>query len=157
MKKIQFFLFAIIALVLSSCTNGSLNFNEMVSLSREEALKISIHAKFYQSSSTKDLKRLQSVFRGEDNSTIEIFCTNSGELKSKVIDSPYLEDEVIHLPVQMTLEEAEEKLQDAGYSDWSEVVLRRPLGPDFAVPLYIFTTPTSYIGVNTITGEVTPL
>jgi hypothetical protein len=57
----------------------------------------------------------------------------------------------------MTLEEAEEKLQDAGYSDWSEVVLRRPLGPDFVVPLYIFTTPTSYIGVNTITGEVTPL
>jgi hypothetical protein len=57
----------------------------------------------------------------------------------------------------MTLEQAEEKLQDAGYSDWSEVVLRRPLGPDFTSPLYIFTTQTSYIGVNTITGEVTPL
>jgi hypothetical protein len=163
MKKL-YLLFGISALMLFGCTQqNDLTFNEMVSQTEVEAKGIDTTALFYQSTSTKELKEVKSVFAGKDNTTIEVICDSKGKTVSKVINSPFTEDEVIHLPVKMTLEEAIQLLLDAGYgtgvegeADWSIVVLRRPLGPDFTFALYIFTTSKGYVSVNTVTGKVLP-
>ena len=160
MKKLLV-LFA--SILLFSCNQTSLTFNEMVDLSQEEALSITPLAKFYEASATKNENITKSVFRGVENSTILVEITADGKVTSEVIDSPFLDDVVINLPVKMTLEEAEQLLLDAGYgtgvegvADWSIVVLRKPLGPEETPALYIFTTSKGYVNVNTITGEVEP-
>lgn len=144
-------------------TKGDLTFNEMVSQTEVAAKEITKTASFYESTSTKKLNEVKSVFRGEGSTTIEVVCTSKGNVTSVVIDSPFMEDEVIQLPVKMLLESAEQLLLDDGYgtgvegvADWSIVVLRRPLGPDFTFALYIFTTSKGYVSVNTVTGEVSP-
>ena len=167
MKNLKFILFGLLTSLLIGCgqpeTKQGLSFNEMLNLTRKESLKVSPQAKFYEATTNFEVKRIKSVFRGEENTTIEISCNTKGELKTITINSPYLEDEVIHFPVQMKLEEATQQLVTSGYvnengkADWTEVVLRRPLGPEFTFPLYIFTTSQGYVSVNTITGEVTPL
>ena len=151
-------------LMLLSCTpTEKLSFNEMVTLSQEEALSITPLANFYESSATKNKNGIKSVFQGVKNSTILVAVTATGEVTSEVVDSPFLDDLVIQLPVRITLEEAEQLLLDAGYgtgvegvADWSIVVLRRPLGPEETPALYIFTTSKGYVNVNTITGVVSP-
>ena len=149
--------------LLFSCNQPSLTFNEMVDLSQKEALSITPLAKFYEASATKKQNIIKSVFRGVENSTILVEVTTSGKVKSEVVDSPFLEDVVIYLPVKMTLEEAEQLLLDAGYgtgvegvANWSVVVLRKPLGPEKTAALYIFTTSKGYVNVNTVTKEVLP-
>ena len=154
----------IMGLLLMSCSQqNDLTFNEMVNQTQEAAKGIDTTALFYESTATKELTGVKSVFAGINNTTIEVLCDSNGKTKSKVIDSPFMEDEVIHLPVKMTLEDAIQLLLDAGYgtgvegeADWSIVVLRRPLGPDFTFALYIFTTSKGYVSVNTVTGEVLP-
>jgi hypothetical protein len=161
MKKL---LPAILAtILLFSCNQTSLTFNEMVEVSQQEALSITPLAKFYEASATKNENGIKSVFQGVENSTILIVVTAQGKVTSEVVDSPFLDDEVIHLPVKMTLEEAEQLLLDAGYgtgvegeADWSVVVLRRPLGPQETPALYIFTTSKGYVSVNTLNGTVEP-
>ena len=126
-------------LLLVGCSKTEkLTFNEMVGKTEEVAIGIDKTALFYESSATKELNGVKSVFAGKNNTTIEVLCTSNGLTKSIVINEPFLEDEVINLPVKLTLEEAEELLLEAGYgtgvegeADWSVVVLRRPLGPDF--------------------------
>ena len=135
-------------LLLMSCTQqNDLTFNEMVNQTEITAKGIDTTALFYESSATKELTGVKSVFAGINNTTIEVLCDSNGKTESKVIDSPFMEDEVIHLPVKLTLEDAEQILLDSGYgtgvegvADWSEVVLRRPLEPGFNVAQYIFTT-----------------
>jgi len=135
-------------LLLMGCSKTEkLTFNEMVGKTEEVALGIDKTALFYESSATKELNGVKSVFAGKNNTTIEVLCTSNGLTKSIVINEPFLEDEVINLPVKLTLEEAEELLLEAGYgtgvegeADWSVVVLRRPLGPGFEFAQYIFTT-----------------
>ena len=152
-------------LTLLSCNNQKdLTFNEMVNQTQVVAKGIDETALFYESTSTKELNEVKSVFAGVDNTTIEVVCNSKGESVSKVIDSPFMEDEVIHLPVKLTLEEAEQILLDAGYgtgvegeSDWSVVVLRRPLEPWFNVAQYIFTTSKGYVSVNATTGKIEPV
>ena len=161
MKKLVPVILATI--LLFSCNETSLTFNEMVDLSQEEALSITPLAKFYEASATKNENGIKSVFQGDKNTTILVAVTDQGKMTSKVVDSPFLDDEIIHLPVKMTLEEAEQLLLDAGYgtgvegeSDWSVVVLRRPLGPQETPALYIFTTSKGYVSVNTLNGTVEP-
>tara|TARA_R110000868_G_scaffold34151_4_gene123460 strand:- start:1888 stop:3123 length:1236 start_codon:yes stop_codon:yes gene_type:complete len=162
MKKILLTLMT--GIILIGCKpKADLNFNEMVSKTEVEAKEITKTAAFYEATSTKDLTDVKSTFRGDNNTTIKVVCTPKGKVVSEVIDSPWLEDEVIYLPVQMTLDEAEQLLLNAGYgtgvegvADWSIVVLRRPLGPEFTFALYIFTTSKGYVSVNTLTGKVTP-
>ena len=161
MKKLVPVILATILLL--SCNQTSLTFNEMVDLSQEEALSITPLAKFYEASATKNENGIKSVFQGDKNSTILVAVTDQGKMTSKVVNSPFLDDEVIHLPVKMTLEEAEQLLLDAGYgtgvegeADWSVVVLRRPLGPQETPALYIFTTSKGYVSVNTLNGTVGP-
>ena len=152
-------------LLLMSCTQqNDLTFNEMVNQTQEVAKGIDETALFYESTATKELTGVKSVFAGINNTTIEVLCNSNGETESKVINSPFMEDEVIHLPVKLTLEEAEQILLDAGYgtgvegvADWSEVVLRRPLEPGFNFAQYIFTTSKGFVSVNARTGEIQPV
>jgi len=155
----------ITGLLLMGCSNTEkLTFNEMVNQTQEVAKGIDKTALFYESSATKELNGVKSVFAGKNNTTIEVLCTSNGLTKSIVINEPFLEDEVINLPVKLTLEEAEELLLEAGYgtgvegeADWSVVVLRRPLGPDFEFAQYIFTTSKGFVSVDATTGKVTPV
>ena len=152
-------------LLLLGCTQqNDLTFNEMVNQTQEVAKGIDETALFYESTATKELTGVKSVFAGINNTTIEVLCNSNGETESKVINSPFMEDEVIHLPVKLTLEEAEQILLDAGYgtgvegvADWSEVVLRRPLVPGFNFAQYIFTTSKGFVSVNARTGEIEPV
>jgi hypothetical protein len=152
-------------LLLMSCTQqNDLTFNEMVNQTEITAKGIDTTVLFYESSATKELTGVKSVFAGINNTTIEVLCNSKGETESKVINSPFMEDEVIHLPVKLTLEEAEQILLDAGYgtgvegvADWSEVVLRRPLEPGFNVAQYIFTTSKGFVSVNATTGSISPV
>jgi hypothetical protein len=53
--------------------------------------------------------------------------------------SPYLDDLVIKMPLEMTEAEAEAALVAAGYEDdWSSLTLRAPLYSVVYPPLYIF-------------------
>jgi hypothetical protein len=163
MKKLMIVMVGFLTLL--SCNNQKdLTFNEMVNQTQVVAKGIDETALFYESTATKELNEVKSVFAGVDNTTIEVVCNSKGESVSKVIDSPFMEDEVIHLPVKLTLEEAEQILLDAGYgtgvegeADWSVVVLRRPLEPGFNVAQYIFTTSKGYVSVNATTGEIAPV
>mgnify|MGYP006150314341 FL=1 len=149
-------------LLLMSCTQqNDLTFNEMVNQTEITAKGIDTTALFYESSATKELTGVKSVFAGINNTTIEVLCDSNGKTESKVIDSPFMEDEVIHLPVKLTLEDAEQILLDSGYgtgvegvADWSEVVLRRPLEPGFNVAQYIFTTSKGFVSINATTGKI---
>ena len=152
-------------LLLVGCSKTEkLTFNEMVGKTEEVAIGIDKTALFYESSATKELNGVKSVFAGKNNTTIEVLCTSNGLTKSIVINEPFLEDEVINLPVKLTLEDAEELLLEAGYgtgvegeADWTVVVLRRPLGPDFEFAQYIFTTSKGFVNVDATTGKVTPV
>ena len=163
MKKLL--LTMVSTLLLMSCAQqNDLSFNEMVSQTEVVAKGIDTTALFYESTATKELTGVKSVFAGINNTTIEVLCNSNGETESKVINSPFMEDEVIHLPVKLTLEEAEQILLDAGYgtgvegvADWSEVVLRRPLEPGFNFAQYIFTTSKGFVSVNARTGEIQPV
>jgi len=163
MKKLLLIMMS--GLLLMSCTQqNDLTFNEMVNQTEITAKGIDTTALFYESSATKELTGVKSVFAGINNTTIEVLCDSKGETKSKVINSPFMEDEVIHLPVKLTLEDAEQILLDAGYgtgvegvADWSEVVLRRPLEPGFNVAQYIFTTSKGFVSVNATTGSISPV
>ena len=171
MKKL---LTMMLGLLLIGCTQqNDLTFNEMVNQTQEVAKGIDTTALFYESTATKELTGVKSVFAGVNNTTIEVLCDSNGKTKSKVIDSPFMEDEVIKLPVKLTLEDAEQLLLDAGYgtgvegvADWSEVVLRRPLEPGFNFAQYIFTlhskihpwsSSVGFVSVNATTGKVMPV
>ena len=162
MKKL---LTMMLGLLLIGCTQqNDLTFNEMVNQTQEAAKSIDTTALFYESTATKELTGVKSVFAGVNNTTIEVLCDSNGKTKSKVINSPFMEDEVIKLPVKLTLEDAEQLLLDAGYgtgvegvADWSEVVLRRPLEPGFNFAQYIFTTSKGFVSVDATTGKVSPV
>ena len=163
MKKLLLIMMS--GLLLMGCTQqNDLTFNEMVNQTQEVAKSIDTTALFYESTATKELTGVKSVFAGVNNTTIEVLCDSNGKTKTKVINSPFMEDEVIKLPVKLTLEDAEQLLLDAGYgtgvegvADWSEVVLRRPLEPGFNFAQYIFTTSKGFVSVDATTGKVSPV
>ena len=139
---------------------GTLTFNEMVTLSDSIALTVTPEAVLYEASARPELRLIEAIYRGNDewpSLTIEVTSTGKDSLQKNT--EPYLECLPIPLPVKMTLEEAEEKLQKSKYAGtWEIVVLRAPLGPVKLPPLYIFTVEEQgYIAVNTWTGMVSPL
>ena len=163
-----------LGLLLIGCTQQpDLTFNEMVEKTEFSAKEINEAALFYESNAAKELYQVRSVFEGVKNTTIEVVCTSKGKVVTKVINEPFMEDEVIKLPVKLTLEDAEQLLLDAGYgkgvkgvADWSEVVLRRPLEPGFNFAQYIFTLHSKihpwsdsvgFVSVDATTGKVTPV
>ena len=101
MKK----LLLLLAILLVSCSQPSLTFNEMVTVAQDEALSIQPQSNFYEASATKKENGIKSVFQGVDNTTIIVGVTSKGKVVSEVIDTPFLEDLVIQLPVKITLEQ----------------------------------------------------
>ena len=141
-----------------------LNFNEMLDLCWKTAVGVSYQAKLYQASSPKDLSFIHCIFRGNaEYATIIVNCTCEGKINIVTVDSPYLDDCIIHPPIKMTQEESVNFLNEAGYRDWTSVVLRAPLYSVKYPPLYIYTvigtpdSPGGYIAVDTTNGEVFPL
>ena len=132
-----------------------LTFNEMLNKCWETALGVTKMAKFYQASSPHNTEFVHCIFRGNaEYDTIMVNCTLTGKITVQTVDSPYLEDEIIHPPLKMTLEEAEECLVNAGYSKkWLVVVLRSPLYKIVYPPLYIFTVDGKYIAVDSTDGN----
>lgn len=137
-----------------------LDFNQMLDLCWKTALGITREAKLYQASSPKGLGFIHCVFRGDysEFDTIIVNCTNDGEIKAYTLESPYLEDQVIHFPIKMTEKEAETCLYDAGYpKQWTTVVLRSPLYSVHYPPLYIFSVVkdgmVEYIAVDSTDGK----
>jgi hypothetical protein len=126
-----------------------LDFNQMLEKCWEAALGVTKMAKFYQGSSPAGLHFVHCVFRGNDEYlTILVNCTSEGKVSVSTVDSPYLEDQVIHFPLKMTETEAEQFLRDAGYTNrWTVVTLRSPLYKVYYPPLYIFTVETDQKGV----------
>lgn len=137
-----------------------LSFNEMLDKCWKTALGISPLVKLYQASSPDDVSFMHSIFRGDDEyATIMVNCTNKGKISIQYVDSPYMDDCVIHPPIKMSLNDAECCLQESEYGgDWSVVVLREPLYSIKYPPLYIFTVEhQGYIAVSTEDGSVFPL
>lgn len=136
----------------------------MLDLCWKTAVGVSYQAKLYQASSPKDLSFIHCIFRGNvEYATIIVNCTCEGKINIVTVDSPYLDDCVIHPPIKMTQEESVNFLNEAGYRDWTSVVLRAPLYSVKYPPLYIYTvisthdSPGGYIAVDTTNGEVFPL
>ena len=78
-----------------------------------------------------------------------------GKTQIITIDSPYMDDCVIHPPIKMTQGESEQYLNAAGYDKWSVVLLREPLYSVKYPPLYIYTVPNvGYMAVDTTDGNV---
>ncbi len=133
-----------------------LDFNEMLNLCWSTALGITKQAKLYQASSPHGLRFIHCIFRGnEQYDTIMVNCTSSGKIKIITIDSPYMDDCVIHPPIKMSQVESEQYLNAAGYDKWSVVLLREPLYSVKYPPLYIYTVPNvGYMAVDTTDGNV---
>ena len=132
-----------------------LTFEEMLQKCWETSLGVTKLAKLYQASTPHGLNFMHCVFRGAgEYATILVNCTSEGKISVQTLDSPYLDDNVIHPPFQMTQAESEQCLLKAGYSDkWSVVVLRSPLYKVIYPPLYIYTVDGKYIAVDSTNGD----
>ena len=132
------------------------NFNEMLDKCWMTALKHEPDAKLYQGFATKEMKFVNCVFRGKNNTTLLVECTDEGNTHLKDLDSPYMDDCVIHPPIKMSQEESLKILTEHLVNlEWSNVVLRKPLGPEPINTSYIYTCVTGYWAVDTETGAVT--
>ena len=134
----------------------SWNFNEMLDKCWATALQHEPEAKLYQGFATKEMKFVNCVFRGKNNTTLLVKCTDEGNTHLKDLDSPYMDDCVIHPPIKMSQEESLKILTEHLVNpEWSNVVLRKPLGPEPINTSYIYTCVTGYWAVDTETGAVT--
>ena len=132
------------------------NFNEMLDKCWMTALKHEPDAKLYQGFATKEMKFVNCVFRVKNNTTLLVECTDEGNTHLKDLDSPYMDDCVIHPPIKMSQEESLKILTAHLVNpEWSNVVLRKPLGPEPINTSYIYTCVTGYWAVDTETGAVT--
>ena len=134
----------------------SWNFNEMLDKCWMTALKHEPDAKLYQGFATKEMKFVNCVFRGKNNTTLLVECNDEGESHLHDVDSPYMDDCVIHPPIKMSQEKSLKILTEHLVNpEWSNVVLRKPLGPEPINTSYIYTCVTGYWAVDTETGAVT--
>ena len=134
----------------------SWNFNEMLDKCWMTALKHEPDAKLYQGFATKEMKFVNCVFRGKNNTTLLVECNDEGESNLHAILSSYMDDCVIHPPIKMSQEESLKILTEHLVNpEWSNVVLRKPLGPEPINTSYIYTCVTGYWAVDTETGAVT--
>jgi hypothetical protein len=136
--------------------SSTLDFNQMLDKCWAAALGVTVRAKLYQASSPKDLSFIHCIFRGnEEYDTIMVNCTRGGKTQIITIDSPYMDDCVIHPPIKITQVESEQYLNAAGYDKWSVVLLREPLYSVQYPPLYIYTVPdVGYMAVDSTNGNV---
>jgi hypothetical protein len=102
----------------------------------------------------------QNSTGGSEFPTVTIAWTRGeGFGKPKGHRSPFLEDVPISEAPRMSVNDAVERLEAAGYAEgFFSVTLRRPLGPQRTPPLYIFEVDRGgFVAVNTRTGDVEPI
>jgi len=137
-----------------------MTYNEMLTATWEAAKAEEKTAELYECTAPQGVKYVHSVFRGNNNTTLMCNAYADGKVTEVAkFDSPWCEDVVIHMPIKLTLEEANDILAEAGYkADWSQVVLRNPLGPEHNNPEYIYSYESgANIAVDTFTKKVVPL
>ena len=136
-----------------------MNFNEMLDKCWETALHYEKEAKLYQGTSPASLEFISCIFRGRNNTSLLVKCTNNGHAHLKDLDVPYMDDLVIHPPIEITQEESTEYLYAQKHKDdWISVTIRKPLGPEPFNTLYIYTYPNNtYWAVDSTNGDVFPL
>ena len=137
-----------------------MTYNELLTATWEAAKAKEPSAELYECTAPQGVAYVHSVFRGTNNTTLMCNAYADGKVTGvESFDSPWCEDVVIHMPVKLTLEEANDLLSEAGYkADWYQVVLRNPLGPTNSNPEYIYSYHDgANIAVDTFTKEVTPL
>ena len=124
----------------------ALNFNEMLQAAVEAVKQESKTARLYQAFTGRKMNVMQVIFKGDLKYPSYVVLVDSlGDTTVKGMSSPYLDDLVIDLPLEMTEVEAEQALVAAGYSDnWNNLTLRAPLYSVVYPPLYIFEIP--YVG-----------
>ena len=107
--------------------------------------------------SAGDVTGWRFVFWNAHETTVILNCIDGSFTRPRFLPGPWLEDELIHLPLQRGLSEAIDLLHEAGYTDpFSDVTLRKPLYPGIDEALYIFTIPAKevYVFIGVDTGTV---
>ncbi|KAF0410090.1 hypothetical protein F8M41_008303 [Gigaspora margarita] len=93
-----------------------------------------------------------------NDTTVIINETSPGNFDPPtLIDEPWLEDLIIHWPIDMDLYLANRLKEAAGFTKpYETVTLRNPLEPKPGNPLFIFGDGSSqFIFVDIVTGDVT--
>tara|TARA_R100001443_G_scaffold113608_1_gene128603 strand:+ start:123 stop:674 length:552 start_codon:yes stop_codon:yes gene_type:complete len=142
------------------CGSQKLTFTDMVNASQEAAFTVTEEAAFYEASALPGVRVIEAIYRGDAEwPSLVVEVTDHGKDSITKMTEPYMECQVIRLPLLMTLEEAEDLLNASKFKGtWSHVVVRSPLGPIRYPALYIFTVENvGYIAVNTVNKEVFPL
>jgi hypothetical protein len=117
-----------------------LNFNQMLQAACDAMKKESLMAQLYQAITGKEMVVMQVIFKGDMKyPSYIVMVDDRGNTMVTGMPSPYLDDLVIDMPLEMTEAEAEAALVAAGYEDnWSTLTLRAPLYSVVYPPLYIF-------------------
>ena len=134
-----------------------ISYNEMLDRTWVAAKTYEATAKLYECTTPKDVSYVHSVFRGENNTTLMCNCDEHGNVSEVVsVDSPWLEDVVIRMPIKLDFNDACELLYAAGCPNtWVQCVLRNPLGPTHNNPEYIYSYGNGVnVAVDTFTREV---
>ncbi len=134
-----------------------IDYNEMLDRTWVAAKQYEATAKLYECTTPNDVSYVHSVFRGENNTTLMCTCDENGTLSDVTsVDSPWLEDVVIRMPVKLAFNDACELLYAAGLPDtWAQCVLRNPLGQTKNHPEYIYSYGNGInVAVDTFTRKV---
>ena len=116
----------------------SWNFNEMLDKCWATALQHEPEAKLYQGFATKEMKFVNCVFRGKNNTTLLVECNDEGESNLHAILSSYMDDCVIHPPIKMSQEESLKILTE--HLNWI---------PTFQIPIFwVVSYPHGPIGTG---------
>ena len=117
-----------------------LTFNEMLQAAVESVKEVSKRAELYQAFTGRTMNAMQVIFKGDLKYPSYVVLVDSlGDTTVKGMPSPYMEDLVIRLPLEMTQEESEAALVAAGYDQkWNSITLRAPLYKIVYPPLYIY-------------------
>jgi hypothetical protein len=106
-----------------------LTFNQMLQAAVEAVKQESKTAQLYQAFTGRKMNAMQVIFKGDLKYPSYVVLVDSlGDTTVKGMSSPYMEDLVIKLPLEMTQEESEAALVAAGYDQkWTSITLRAPL------------------------------
>jgi hypothetical protein len=117
-----------------------LTFNQMLQAAVEAVKQESKTAQLYQAFTGRKMNAMQVIFKGDLKYPSYVVLVDSlGDTTVKGMSSPYMEDLVIKLPLEMTQEESEAALVAAGYDQkWTSLTLRAPLYKIVYPPLYIY-------------------
>jgi hypothetical protein len=102
----------------------------------------------------------QNTTEGSEFASVTIaWRRGEGFAQPKGHRSPFLEDVPIKKEPKMSVNDALDLMDEAGFGrEFFNVVLRRPLGPERTPPLYIFEVAQgTFVAVNTKTGDVEPI